>query len=106
MSLEVSTVHKHLDTEIKVFGLAAQDLLFILLCAMSLNYLLSGIPMAEIIIFGVPSILSIALYFGKKGKPKGYLFDLIRFYLTDGFYSGAEHHEFKKEYITNGSTSK
>ncbi len=90
MSLETSTVHKNLDTDVKIFGLDAQDLLFILLVSMVLNFLFSGLPFTEFIVFGIPGILSMGLYFGKKGKPKGYLFDLFRFYLTPGHYSAAE----------------
>lgn len=90
MSLQTSTIHKNLDTKIKVFGLDVQDLLFILLLCMVLNFLFAGLPFSEFIVFGLPSVFSIILYFGKKGKPEGFLFDLIKFYLTLGHFSAAE----------------
>jgi len=90
MSLDTSTIHKNLDTDVKIFGLDAQDLLFILLVSMVLNFIFSGLPFAEFIVFGIPGVLSIGLYFGKRGKSKGYLFDLFKFYLTPGHYSAAE----------------
>lgn len=87
MSLQTSSVHKNLDTEIKIAGLDAQDLLLILMVAMVMNVLFGNTPMAEVLVFGLPVLLSIVLFFGKRGKPKNFLIDYARFITREGHYS-------------------
>ena len=42
------------------------------------------------LVFIIPILLLIILYFGKKNKPNGFLVHLIRFYITAGFYSAGQ----------------
>lgn len=87
MSLHTSSVHKNLDTEIKILGLYALDLLLILMLAMMMNVLFGNTAIAEILVFGLPSVFAIFLYFLKKGKPKNFLIDYIKFVIRPGHYS-------------------
>lgn len=82
--LESSAVHRRLDAKFKIGGAEASDLLGVLLLAAILNLVLGRIPYAPIFIFGVPGLLFVALYFGKRGKPDGYLLHAIRFHISPG----------------------
>lgn len=82
--LKSSSVHRNLDAKLKVGGIEATDLIVVLLLGAVLNLLLSRVPFGPIFIFGIPGILFITLYFGKRGKPDGYLFEVIKYYLSPG----------------------
>lgn len=82
--LESSAVHRRLDAKFKIGGAEASDLLGVLLLAAVLNLALGRIPYSPILVFGIPGLLFVALYFGKRGKPDGYLLHAIRFYLSPG----------------------
>lgn len=82
--LESSAVHRRLDAKFKIGGAEASDLLGVLLLAAVLNLILGRISYAPIFIFGIPGLLFVALYFGKRGKPDGYLLHAIRFHLSPG----------------------
>lgn len=82
--LKTSQVHRKLDAKLKVGGVEATDLLFVLILAAVLNLFLNSVPFGPIFIFGIPGLLFIALYFGKRGKPDGYLLHALKFYLSSG----------------------
>lgn len=82
--LESSAVHRRLDAKFKIGGAEASDLLGVLLLAAVMNLVLGRIPYAPIFIFGIPGLLFVALYFGKRGKPEGHLLHAIRFHLSPG----------------------
>jgi hypothetical protein len=82
--LRVSQVHRRLDAKMKVGGVEAADLLVILLLAAILNLVLGSVPFGSIFIFGIPGVLFFGLYVGKRGKPDGYLFQALKFYLSTG----------------------
>mgnify|MGYP001558645355 CR=1 FL=1 len=82
--LRASQVHRRLDAKLKVGGVEAADLLVVLLLAAVLNLLLGQMPFGPVLIFGIPGVLFFALYIGKRGKPDGYLFQAIKFYLSTG----------------------
>jgi hypothetical protein len=84
MELKSSQVHRRLDAKLKVGGVEAADLLVVLLLGAILNLLLGQVPFGPIFIFGIPGILFFTLYIGKRGKPDGHLFQLIKFYLSSG----------------------
>ena len=65
-------------------GIDATDLLSVLLCAAVLNLFFGRLSFGPIFIFGLPGILFFILYFGKKGKPDGYLMHAMKFYLSSG----------------------
>ncbi len=82
--LKASLVHRRLDAKLKVGGVEAIDLLVVLILAAVLNLFLNSIPFGPIFIFGIPGFLFVAFYFGKRGKPDGYLLHAIKFYLSPG----------------------
>lgn len=84
MELKTSQVHRKLDAKFKIGGVEAADLLGVLLLAGIMNLFLGRIPYAALFVFGIPALLFVGLYFGKRGKPDGYLQHAIKFYLSSG----------------------
>lgn len=84
MGLKTSQVHRKLDAKFKVGGVEAADLLGVLLLAGVMNLFFGRIPYSALFIFGIPALLFVGLYFGKRGKPDGYLQHAIKFYLSSG----------------------
>lgn len=82
--LKTSTVHRKLDAKFKIGGIEATDLLSVLGCAAVMNLLFGQFSFGPIFIFGIPGILFFVLYFGKKGKPEGFLPHAAKFYLSPG----------------------
>ena len=82
--LRTSRIHRQLDAKFKVGGVEAADLLGVLLLAAVMNLILGRVPYGAVFIFGVPAALFMGLYFGKRGKPDGYLQHAIKFYLSTG----------------------
>ncbi len=83
MELQKSPVHRGLDVKMKVGGLEALDLIFVLILAGGMNML--GIP--SLIVLSVTVSALCTLYLGKRGKPEGYLLHLLRYLTTPGNYS-------------------
>ena len=88
--LEQSTVHRQLDTKLKVLGMEALDLLLVLLFAGVMNVLFGQTALALYLVFLLPLVLAFGLYLGKRGKPAGYLLHLLKFRTTPGFYSAGQ----------------
>jgi hypothetical protein len=84
MELKSSENHRRLDAKFKIGSVEASDLLSVLLLAAVLNLVLGRIPYSAIFIFGIPALLFVGLYFGKRGKPDGYLQHVIKFHLSTG----------------------
>jgi hypothetical protein len=82
--LKTSQVHRRLDAKFKVGGVEAADLLAMLLLAAVMNLVFGRVPFGPVFIFGIPGLLFMGLYFGKRGKPDGYLLHAIKFYLSPG----------------------
>lgn len=82
--LDRSVVHRKLDAKFKVGGVDAADLIAVLLVAALMNLFFGRMSIGPIFIFGIPGILFAVLYFGKRGKPDGYLMSAIKFYLSPG----------------------
>lgn len=91
--LKTSQVHRRLDAKLKVGGVEATDLLVVLILAAVLNLFLNSIPFGPIFIFGIPCLLFVVLYFGKRGKPDGYLLHAIKFYLSPGELRAGSHED-------------
>lgn len=89
MELDSSPVHRNLDGKIKVMGLEAPDLILVLLVAAIMNLFFGQTRFVLLAVFGIPSLILVTLYFGKKGKPEGYLVHLLRYLMTPSFYSAA-----------------
>ncbi|OQW48796.1 MAG: hypothetical protein A4S09_13440 [Proteobacteria bacterium SG_bin7] len=82
--LKTSTIHRKLNAKFKIGGVDAADLLSVLFCAAVMNLFFGRFSIGPILIFGLPGVLFFVLYFGKRGKPDGYLLHAIKFYLTSG----------------------
>lgn len=82
--LKVSTVHRKLDARFKIGGIDATDLLAVLFTAAVMNLIFGRLSFGPIFIFGIPAVLFFVLYFGKRGKPDGYLLHAIKYYLSPG----------------------
>lgn len=89
--LDSSTVQRNIDPKLKVLGpLEALDLLFVLLVAAIMSFFFQGTDFAFLFVIAIPSVMLIALFFLKKGKPDRYLVHLIRYFTTPGFYSAGQ----------------
>lgn len=93
MTLNRSTVHRGLDVRMKVGGLEALDLIATLILTAALNVF----QLPTLLVLGLPSILVVVLYFGKRNKPDGYLQHLIRFYLTAGHFSAGQQSQWREQ---------
>ena len=93
VELERSSVHRGLDVRMKVAGLEALDLIATLILAATLNVF--GFP--TFLVLGLPLLLIVVLFFGKRNKPDGYLQHLIRFYLTAGHYSAGQLSKWREQ---------
>jgi hypothetical protein len=101
MDLDTSPVHRNLDGQIRVLGLEAPDLIFVLLVAATMNLFFGQTRFVLLAVFGVPSLILVALYFGKKGKPDGYLIHLLRYLMTPSFYSAGVRPNFLERMKTS-----
>ncbi|MCB9092875.1 MAG: hypothetical protein H6621_00075 [Halobacteriovoraceae bacterium] len=90
MELHSSRIHRNLDAKLKIAGLEAPDLLFVLIFAAIMNLFFGETSLAIPLVLVLPSILLLILYFGKRNKPESFLVHLLRFYLTPGFLSAGE----------------
>lgn len=88
--LKTSTVYRKLDAKFKIGGVDATDLLAVLLVGAVMNLIFGRLSIGPIFIFGLPGILFSALYFGKRGKPEGYLLHAMRFYISPGALHAGE----------------
>ena len=96
MELDSSQVHRNLDGKIKVMGLEAPDLIFVLLVAAIMNLLFGQTRFVLLAVFGMPSLLLAGLVIGKRGKPEGYLIHCLRYFLTPGFFSAGDQPKFEE----------
>jgi len=101
LDLEQSKVHRNLDGAIKVMGLEAPDLILVLMVAAIMNLFFGQTNLVLITVFGIPLLLLFTLYFGKKGKPDGYLIHLLRYLMTPSFYSAGVRPNFLERMKTS-----
>ena len=85
-----STVHRNLDGKPKILGMEIQDVVLLGLLASALNLIFGGTDFGAAATFGPPLILGPVLALCKRGKPEGYVADLVRFHTTPGFYGAGE----------------
>lgn len=88
--LDSSVIHRGLDRKLKLFGFEVFDLLFVLVFASVMNLLFGRTFLSLYLVFCLPLLILVFLYFGKRGKPQGFLVHWLRFYLTPGFYSAGQ----------------
>lgn len=87
--LDSSNVHRNLDAKIKIGGLEALDLLLVLIISAMMGIFFDSGTTGFVFTFVIPLILLGFLYALKRNKPEGYLKDLIRYYLSPGFFSAS-----------------
>ncbi|MGE4107370.1 MAG: hypothetical protein AB7F66_09165 [Bacteriovoracia bacterium] len=85
--LRSSTIHRNLDSKIKIVGMEVHDLLLVLILAATMNLLFGRTSFAFIFVIVLPGILGLTLYFVKRNKPEGFLSDYVRYHLSPGWFS-------------------
>lgn len=97
MEIQTSSVHRKLDAKLKIAGLEAPDLLFVLIFAAVMNLFFGRTSLALPLVLVLPSVMLLVLYIGKRDKPDSFLIHLARFYLTPGFFSAGEESKFEDQ---------
>lgn len=91
MSLDLTPVHRNLHTKVTFLGLEFEDLILVLALAALMNLLahfagnsahIFGMPLNIFMEFIVPLLAVPLLILFKYGKPRGYLTDLMRSFLS------------------------
>lgn len=89
-----SSIHRHLDAKLKVWGMEASDLLLSVGIFALMSMIFEGtfleIPMS--IIF--PVLLLGGLTWAKKNKPDDFLVHALRFYSSPGYFSCQDAKDF------------
>lgn len=87
MDLRTTFVSKSLDRKIKIMGFEVFDLLTIFMTISVLNFLFGGMSYQFLLIWLPTIILSLTLYYGKRGKPDNYLIHWLRYQFSPSKYS-------------------
>jgi hypothetical protein len=93
MSLQVTPVNRNLQTRVTFMLLELEDLFVVLGAAAVMNVLghfvggeIAGVPMNLVLEYGVPLFTVPVLMAFKYGKPRGYVRDLVSWYLEPRAY--------------------
>lgn len=97
MELQSSSVQRRLDAKLKIAGLEAPDLLFVMIFAAVMDLFFGRTSLALPLVIVLPAALLGVLYVGKRDKPEGFLVHLARFYLTPGFLSAGEESKHEEQ---------
>ena len=81
-----SHVPKNIDRKTMLFGLELFDCFAVLTLFAVLNFIFNG----SIISWIAPAILALVLYFGKRGKPEGYLLHYLQYLTAPKVFSASE----------------
>lgn len=93
MELRSSTIHRNLDSKIKIVGMEVHDLILVLILAATMNLIFGKTSFAFVFVIVLPGILGLTLYFIKRNKPDGFLVDYFRYHLSPGWYSAGSESE-------------
>lgn len=93
MALEVTSVNRNLHQRVTFMGLEFEDLFVVLALAALMNVVshfvtgtVGGIPLSSLVQYGVPlSVVPLLMVF-KYGKPRGYIRDLLFWYVKPRKY--------------------
>lgn len=93
MALEVTAVNRNLHQRVTFMGLEFEDLFIVLGVAALMNVVshfvngtVGGIPLSNLVQYGVPlSVVPLLMIF-KYGKPRGYVRDLLFWYVKPRAY--------------------
>ncbi len=97
MSLDRSVVHRNLDSKIKFLGMELFDVIGVGAFASIMNLIFGQTNIAGVMVFGLPALLSVIIYLGKKGKPERFLQDYIRFSVLPGVFCVGEDLSFENQ---------
>jgi hypothetical protein len=115
MSLDISPVHRNLNTKVTFLGLEFEDLILVLALAAVMNLLahfvsdtahVFGVPLNVFMEFIIPCLAVPFLILFKYGRPRGYLTDLARSLFAPKAWSALERDsELLQPYILDGEES-
>ena len=98
MPLNVTPVNRNLQTRVTFMLLELEDLFVVLGAAAVMNVLghfvggeIGGVPMNLVLEYGVPLFTIPVLMAFKYGKPRGYVHDLVLWYLKPRAYCAIAH---------------
>lgn len=94
MMRDESTIHRHLDAKMKLWGMEAPDLLFCLMVFAVMSLLFGGTFLEIPLTLGLPFTCLAILIFAKRDKPDNFLQHFLKYYLTEGHYSCQKRKEF------------
>ena len=86
MELDRSVVHRNLDSKIKILGMELFDIIIVGALASTMNLIFGQTNLAGVMAFGLPALMGLIIYWGKRGKPERYLQDLLRFSILPGVF--------------------
>lgn len=90
MSLHTSTIHRNLDAKMKILGFDAPELLSVLIFAAIMNLFFGKTALGPVLVMALPLLTLIILYFGKKGKPEGFIAHYVQYLVAPGNFSAGE----------------
>lgn len=107
MALEVTPVHRNLHQRVTFFYLEFEDLFLVIGLAACMSIFgrflhreVHGIPLNVILQYAVPIAAVPLLMLFKYGKPRGYIRDLLTWFVRPRIYCGLETDaEFTKEFL-------
>lgn len=98
MPLQVTPVNRNLQTRVTFMLLELEDLFVVLGAAAVMNVVghlvggeIAGLPMNQILQYGVPLFMVPVLMAFKYGKPRGYVRDLACWYVRPRAYCAIAH---------------
>ncbi len=92
-----STIHRHLDAKMKLWGMEAPDLLICLVLFAVMSLLFGGTFLEIPLTLGVPFACLFVLILAKRDKPEKFLVHFTKYYLTEGHFSCQERKDFKND---------
>jgi hypothetical protein len=107
MSLQVTPVNRNLQTRVTFMLLELEDLFVVLGAAAVMNVVghfvggeIAGVPMNLLLQYGVPILMVPLLMAFKYGKPRGYVRDLVFWYVKPRAYCAvARDREIRRSYL-------
>jgi hypothetical protein len=109
MSLDLTPVHRNLNTKVSFLGLEFEDLILVLALAALMNLLahfvgdtahVFGMPLNIFMEFVVPGLAVPFLILFKYGRPRGYLTDLVRSFFSPKAWCALERDsQLRQSYI-------
>ena len=96
-NLKTSVVHRNLEKKPKLLGMEMQDLIFVALLASIFNLIFGKTILGPYLTFGVPTVLSVILFFSKRDKPDNYLVHCCSSILHRGFTQAGKNQTMTNE---------